>query len=744
MKSMRAMLYVFMVVAIGTTLVACGGAAPTQAPAPAQQATTPPEATAAPEPTQLPAPTLVPEPTQVPLAAGELQGPIPYPDPPDIGISAQAVKRQPISEIVTYKALPEYKEEAWVTELVNQGKLPPVKDRLPKEPRVILTSGMADGVGVYGDVGRFFSACPTAGWNIMAGTTAGWFGIEHYSFHYQALVDTGPLWRADQDVDPFPLLAKSWEWSDDGTQLTMHLIEGAKWSDGEPFTADDVIFTWEDFISDPNVNSPRKADAFAFGGTPAKLEKVDDYTIKWTFGVSKPVQVFYILNMGNFDVMPAHVFKPLHPKYNPNTDYKTFANQPSPQDLPMVTMGPWVPVVYKTDQLLLMRRNPYFYSVDETGQQLPYIDEIQYQKGPSGTGRTLCVMAGGCDQDNLENPSVFVEALTAAAKPDSPNKITWGPETLGYALLVNQSADLGVQNDRDTAVRELFRDVKFRRALSQAMDRDGIAQAIMRGPFLRAWAGGLYPGAPLFDKASVVYYPYSVDTAKALLAELGLKDTDNNGILNWTTGSQAGQDLILSMSANQDQLESNSIAEALVNQFEQIGVKINFRSLTSDARNDQVQSGQWDLHVDRMGQVFALPHISCADLAPITKNAPAWHREGDKPRQLQPFEEELVKIVNQFCASSDPAERKQLMSQYNKVFTENLYDIGVFVGRYGENLTKRFKNVNPGLPAFLYDWTEGNIMLEQVWGPVEEQKPQVQPNTVPVYEGSALFKLIGK
>jgi peptide/nickel transport system substrate-binding protein len=744
MKSMRAMLYVFMVLAIGTTLVACGGAAPTQAPAPAQQATTPPEATAAPEPTQLPAPTLVPEPTQVPLAAGELQGPIPYPDPPDIGISAQAVKRQPISEIVTYKALPEYKEEAWVTELVNQGKLPPVKDRLPKEPRVILTSGMADGVGVYGDVGRFFSACPTAGWNIMAGTTAGWFGIEHYSFHYQALVDTGPLWRADQDVDPFPLLAKSWEWSDDGTQLTMHLIEGAKWSDGEPFTADDVIFTWEDFISDPNVNSPRKADAFAFGGTPAKLEKVDDYTIKWTFGVSKPVQVFYILNMGNFDVMPAHVFKPLHPKYNPNTDYKTFANQPSPQDLPMVTMGPWVPVVYKTDQLLLMRRNPYFYSVDETGQQLPYIDEIQYQKGPSGTGRTLCVMAGGCDQDNLENPSVFVEALTAAAKPDSPNKITWGPETLGYALLVNQSADLGVQNDRDTAVRELFRDVKFRRALSQAMDRDVIAEAIIRGPFLRAWAGGLYPGAPLFDKASVVYYPYSVDTAKALLAELGLKDTDNNGILNWTTGSQAGQDLILSMSANQDQLESNSIAEALVNQFEQIGVKINFRSLTSDARNDQVQSGQWDLHVDRMGQVFALPHISCADLAPITKNAPAWHREGDKPRQLQPFEEELVKIVNQFCASSDPAERKQLMSQYNKVFTENLYDIGVFVGRYGENLTKRFKNVNPGLPAFLYDWTEGNIMLEQVWGPVEEQKPQVQPNTVPVYEGSALFKLIGK
>lgn len=744
MKSKRILLSLFALLTVFSMLVSCAAPA---APAPSAPAA---EKPAAEEPAQAAEPTAAPEeptaeqPAAEAPAAGELQGPIPYPDPPDLGMGTLEVKRQPISEIVAYKALSEYKEPAWVTELVTAGKLPPVQDRLPKEPRVILTSGMADGVGIYGDVGRFFSACPTAGWNILAGTTAGWFGIEHYSFHYSALVDTGPLWRADQDIDPFPLVAKSWEWSEDGKQLTMHLIEGAKWSDGVPFTADDVIFTWEDFISDPNVNSGRKADSFAFGGTPATLEKVDDFTIKWTFGVSKPPQALYYMGMGNFDVMPAHVFKPLHPKYNTNTDYKTFANQPAPQDLPMVTLGPWVPVEYKTDQLLVMRRNPYFYSVDESGQQLPYIDEIQYQKGPSGTGRTLCVLAGGCDQDNLENPSVFVEALSKAEEPTAQNKITWGPETLGYALLVNQSANLGVKDERDTAVRELLRTLEFRRALSQAMDREGITQAIMRGPFLRGWAGGLYPGSPVFDQQSVVYYPYSVDTAKALLAGLGLKDTDNNGILNWTTGSQAGQDVILAMSANQDQLESNSIAEALVNQFAAVGIKINFRPLTSDARNDQVQSGQWDLHVDRMGQVFALPHISCADLAPITKNAPSWHREGDQPRELQPFEEELVKIVTPFCESSDQAERQQLMSQYNKIFTENLYDIGVFVGRYGENLAKRFKNVNPGLPAFLYDWTEGNIMLEQVWSPTEEHKPEVRPNTVPEYEGSALYKLIGK
>ena len=112
--------------------------------------------------------------------------------------------RLPIDQIVTYKALPEYHEPAWVTELVDEGKLPPVAERLPKEPQVVLASGMSDGIGVYGDVWRDFSACPTAGWNNGAGVTSGWFGIESMSFNYQALVKTGPLFRADQDIEPYP------------------------------------------------------------------------------------------------------------------------------------------------------------------------------------------------------------------------------------------------------------------------------------------------------------------------------------------------------------------------------------------------------------------------------------------------------------------------------------------------------------------------------------------------------------
>ncbi len=246
-------------------------------------------------------------------------------------------------------------------------------------------------------------------------------------------------------------------------------------------------------------------------------------------------------------------------------------------------MGPWAATEYKTDELLIMRRNPYFWQVDEAGNQLPYFDEVVYQKGPSGVGRTLCTLAGGCDHTNLENPSTFVETLKRAQEPDAHFDVTWGPELLGYALQINQSANFGVTSERDEAVRELFRDIRFRRAVSHAIDREGVAQSIMRGPFLREWAGGLFPGAPDFDKESVVYYAHDPASAQALLAELGFEDTDGNGILNWTDGPLAGEDLVLAITANEDQAEANSTAEALVSMLGQVGVKLNFRPVTSAA-----------------------------------------------------------------------------------------------------------------------------------------------------------------
>ncbi len=668
-------------------------------------------------------------------ATATVKPPIPYPPPNDLGLGGGAVKKLPIDQIVTYKALPAYKQAPWLDKFVADGKLPPVERRLPKEPAVMLKSGMKDGTGVYGDLWRGFSACPTAGYNDMAGTTMGWFGIESYTSRYGALVKTGPLYRATQDIEPMPEVAKSWEWSADGKVLTLHLIEGAFWSDGVPFTADDVMFTWEGFILDDNVNAPRHQDAWSWDGKPAVMAKVDDYTITITFPVEKPLDCFYLMNEDNFHAMPLHQLKPLHPKWStadPKPDYKSFADALPPDKLPLVTLGPWVITEYKTDELMIMRRNPFYWKVDEDGNQLPYMDEIQYRKGPSGIGRDLCTIAGDCDHMNLENPSTFVEAMTRAQDPAAKYNVTWGPETLGYGVNFNYSLDFGVQNDRDKAVRELNRDLRFRQALSYAADRDGIAQSIMKGPFLRGWAGGLYPGAPDFDQASVVYYPYDIDSAKALLAEIGLKDTNGDGVVEWTEGPMAGQSVVLQLLCSEDAKETQSVAEALVNQWGVIGLKINMKIVNSSTGSEINQAGTWDMTVFRGGQAFALPFTNVTALAPITKTF-GDHREGEQPRMLQDFEKELVGIVQQYRGTFDDAGRKALMSKYNNIHTKNVYYMGVFVGRYGLGLAKRSKNVPDGTPVFMYTWVEDAILLDCIWTPADQQLPQNRPETIAVY-----------
>ena len=722
------LLWKLMSMVIVSVMVLSACAAPTAAPA----ATKAPEATKAPA-TAIPAATKAPEAT---TAAGTVKAPIPYPDPNNLGLGGATVKKMDINQMVAYKALPKYSQPAWMDKLVAAGTLPPVEKRLPKEPGVVLTAGMKDGIGVYGDLWRGFFACPISGWNDLAGTTMGWFGIESYTTRYGGLVKTGPLYRATQDIEPFPELAKSWEWSADGKELTMHLIEGAFWSDGVPFNADDVLFTWEGYILDDKVSAPRHQDAWSWDGKPASLAKVDDYTIKFTFPVSKPYDAFYMMHSDTFHVMPAHQLKALHPKWStasPAPSYKDFADALPPSKLPIVTMGPWVITEYITDQLLIMRRNPYYWKVDEAGNQLPYFDEIQYRQGPSGVGRDLCVLAGDCDLTNLENPSTFVETMTKAQAADSKFQVSWGPETLGYFVAFNFSVDFGAKDDRDKAVRELIRDVRFRQALSYATDREGIAQSIMKGPFLRAWAGGLYPGAPDFDKASVVYYPFDVASAKILLAQVGLKDTNNDNVLEWTTGSQAGQPVVIQLRASQDAKETQSVAEALVNQWGAVGIKVNMKIMDSATGTEADNTGNWDMKVDRGGQNFALPFTNPSGMAPITKTF-NWHREGDTPRKLMDFEQSLIDLVQKYRSTFDAAGRKDLMKQYNNIFTKNVYDLGVFVGRYGLGTAKRVKNIPDGTPVFMYTWVEDAVLLDMLWTPEKDQLKQNRPETIPTYK----------
>jgi peptide/nickel transport system substrate-binding protein len=310
--------------------------------------------------------------------------------------------------------------------------------------------------------------------------------------------------------------------------------------------------------------------------------------------------------------------------------------------------------------------------------------------------------------------------------------MSWGPEDLVFQLELNQSEEYGVKDDRDRAIRQLFREDKFRQALSHAMDREGIAQSLMRGPFLRAFPGGLVPGSPEYDRSSTVYYPYNVDMAKQLLAEIGLEDSDNNGILNFSEGPLAGQDVVVSLNTSQDAAETQSIGDQLVAMFGAVGIKVNARPMTSQANTDFNASGEWDMRMTRPDD-YLLPLTRCNNLAPVTPQTPGWNREGDVPRVLRDWEQDLADTIKAYCSERDTAKRKELINHWNFVWTSHNYALGTIIGRHGLALANRFKNVPGGTPTYMYTWVEDAILSEQVWTPIEDQKEQVRPNTIPEY-----------
>ncbi len=660
---------------------------------------------------------------------GEVADPIPYPEGVQLGDNP--IVTFSLDEMLVYQALDSYSEPAYVTAMVEAGDLPPVEERLPDNPQVILNSGMSTGPGVYGGVWRDFSAVPTEGWNLCARQTQGWFGINY--IYGESLVKSGPMFLRNDNLEPLPNLATDWEWSEDGMQLVMNIIRGAKWSDGAPFGVHDILFTWNHVILDENVNSWTNRSTWQIDGQDIMLEQTGDDQITWTFPVAYPVQWLFNMDFLDFNICAEHIYAPMHPAVNAESDYDTFEKFQVQDSLPVPTMGPWVATSYQIDEFMVHRRNPYYWKVDEAGNQLPYLDEVTFEKGPSGIGRTLGTLAGSIDHTNLENPSTYVEAITRSQEDDAHFRIEWGPETLAFNIEFNLSSTLGVQDERDQALRDLFRDLRFRRAVAHAVDGDGVGQAVIRGPFMRAFAGGITPGSPYFDIDSVVFYPYSPDSARALLAELGFEDTDGDGIVNWTDGALAGENLVVVLNTSVAAEATGQIGDAFVLLMQDVGVQVNLQPLQGPAAGDAITTGTWEMRVDRAGQEFTTSFTRCRDLGPVTDLSPDFHRADGGSRDLLDFEAEIVEIVNAFCLEPDFDSRKALMSRYITLTTENVYHVGGIIGRYGLALAKRFNNIPVGAPPFFYQWTWGNVIPEAVWVNPDEQIAEIFPGTLPEY-----------
>lgn len=645
--------------------------------------------------------------------------------PPEVSMSSLEYELLGRDELWTYQSLDSYNEAPYLAEMVAAGTLPPVAERLPSEPLVHSTAAMSDGIGEYGGVFRHVIGGRPEGWNWLAGQHQGWGGINMAI--QECIVRVGPLWQvnAEDQSGPLPNLAKSWEWSEDNTQLTMQLVD-AKWSDGDPFDAEDIRFWWEDNVQDVNVASRMPPEGMGEGTT---MDVIDAYTIRFNFTEAQgPSRVESLQFSSGACPGPSHVLMPEHPKYNSEATYDSYREAQPSDVLSPVVLGPWVPVVHKPDEIVIMRRNPYFWKVDEAGNQLPYMNEMHF-KLTTWSDRTTQAVAGTGDFSNMENPGNFVEALKQSQDPNSPTVAQFGPRVLSWNLELNLSETLGVEDEIDAEFRTFFRQKDFRVALSHALDRDAIGQSVARGPFTYPFPGGFSVGSPYYDYDSTVYYGFDQEAANTMLDELGLTDTDGNGIRNMpSTGADMEIDLIYSNGEATDKKQ----VDAVISMLAEVGIAILPRPMEGDAMTPLSDSGQFNM-IERRNP-WVVPTRETCRFLPISASCPNLHlADEDGNRNLFDWEQEMVDAVNLIQQTRDPAEAAEAARVIQKNWTENVYTIGLVQAPAALLINKRIKNAHPGTPVFMFEWAEDGVVRERLWAASDDQIEELLPGTIPEY-----------
>ena len=407
-----------------------------------------------------------------------------------------------------------YKEAPMLAELVAKGELPPVDERLPEEPMVVKP---VQEVGKYGGSLTVF-AVTNEPWNDMC---------------EQADVANAYLLWVESDGTFVPNLAKSFDLADDAKSLVLNLREGAQWSDGAPFTAEDIVFIFEDMHFNDNIQTWQENLEQV-----ARVKKIDDYTVRFEMDNPFPAITAGMVQWSGSEWIsfaPKHYLKKWHIKHNPDAEkvakeegfdewWEAFQYHwwyiPT-NDIDRPTMRPWMYKDFGPTAREFVR-NPYFYQVDVEGQQLPYIDRIIATQVDQEL-YNLKITAGEADvavmHTGVENYTLYKE-----------NEKAGGYKVHAFPGLVASLVSLEInQNHSDPNMRKVLNDLRFRRALSAAIDREEINKVVFKG-LGRPYQATAMPSCSFFKEEWVEYIEHDPDLANSLLDEMGLTERDKNGI----------------------------------------------------------------------------------------------------------------------------------------------------------------------------------------------------------------------
>jgi peptide/nickel transport system substrate-binding protein len=588
-------------------------------------------------------------------------------------------------------------ESPMLADMVSSGNLPPVNDRLPAEPLLV---EVTEQIGVYG--GK------------MVDSTGGNRLAEFRHFGYEPLV----RWSVDGS-EVIPNVAKSWDVSDDATMYTFHLRKGMKWSDGEDFTADDIVFWWENVETNTDIQSKPRG-FFKVDGEAATVAKVDDYTV--TFSWSKPHGLFLENMASPYGVRVVQFAEHYHSKYikglNPDGVAELMANDSSTDytqwwtanvgsygkqseynnpDRPFVQ--PWIPrESFLGKERFTFERNPYYFKVDAECNQLPYIDHREWVLAADTEIQLAKSLTGEVDisRVNISTPanrSVFFDNM----------------EQGDFRLVNADSADMNVanfqfpENHPDEFRASVYQNKDFRVGLSLAIDREELIDVIFLGqgvPYQVAPS----PRSPFYhEQLAKQYTEFDPDTASAHL-DKALPEKDADGFRLRPNGDRFTVVIAVNKDFKSDWVD---MMELIKGYWETVGVETVIEVLsdaTSTARRGAADNdiGLW-LSENGAGR---LPLVLTDEMLGAEFDLDWWkyHQtdgaEGTQPpakvQRMLELQDQIPTVVG--------AQQDAAFGEYLDLLAENFPRIGIATpeGNY-RAVSNRLRNVpEPLMEGWMY------------------------------------------
>jgi peptide/nickel transport system substrate-binding protein len=539
-------------------------------------------------------------------------------------------------------------EAPLLAQRVKAGKLPDVSDRLPENPLVIVPleeTGRYGGVirrALTGDIIQTPGPSKTLNEGLMGYERPLANSIEHN-------------------------LAESYEFRNGGKEVIFRIRKGIRWSDGHPFTVDDILFWYYDTQFDDDArppNQPIPPTVFTVDGEPIPMEKVDDHTLR----VSSHKPLGRILNAFCADIVarPKHVMATWHPRYNPEATYEAFREKTTTAQLTyqpgIPKISAWIPVEWIRGQRIVYERNPYYWKVDSAGNQLPYVDRLEFTVIADPQVILLKFMNGELDLFGRYSRIDMYPTLKAGESDGDYELRIAGPGS-GPCFYLNWDAD-------NPNLRLAFRSRSVRIALSHAINREEVSEIAYHG--LLAPTGYSFGSANPFssEEALQKFTRYDPDFAKRLLDEAGHRDNNGDGWRDFPNGERFEITIdVVGPGASVD------VCEIVQAHWQAVGVKVNLNVSLRDIIWPRRLNGEFDIHYwGQEGPEDPLRRPD--DWATMAATTPFWHRDASKHRETT-WLNEATSHIKAAMTSVDPAELREHMETARDLHTDNIANIVV-------------------------------------------------------------------